>query len=203
MRKLTDTEISLFYHVMKDVKALKSNVAPDSFVLSDGPKPPLTVRPEPTFTVRDEGLGDASYYTYNHHPSPNKRALDVNSGRDVDRKTFERFRRGKMHIDLVVDLHGMHSHEAELIFRRTIVGSRKRGYRCLLVITGKGKRSFHENGETYMANGRKGALRESLPQWVNSPQLSSHVLAFHTAQQKHGGAGAYYILLRKNDGHLS
>ena len=53
--------------------------------------------------------------------------------------------------------------------------------RRLLVITGKGS----------------GILRSSLPNWLTTANLSEQILAFDTAKPKHGGDGAYYILLKR------
>jgi len=50
-----------------------------------------------------------------------------------------------------------------------------------LVITGKGT----------------GILRESLPGWLDAPLFRGMISAFGAAAQKHGGAGAYYIMLKR------
>ncbi len=54
--------------------------------------------------------------------------------------------------------------------------------RRLLVITGKGS----------------GILQQALPKWMNSPDISGQILAYDEAKAKHGGSGAYYILLKRN-----
>jgi DNA-nicking Smr family endonuclease len=57
--------------------------------------------------------------------------------------------------------------------------------RCLLIITGKGSA---ETG---------GVLRAALPRWLDEPGIKSLILALDVARPKHGGSGAYYVLLRR------
>jgi DNA-nicking Smr family endonuclease len=40
-------------------------------------------------------------------------------------------------------------------------------------------------------------LRRSLGQWLNEGPNRARVLAFAQAQPKHGGAGAFYVLLKR------
>ena len=70
---------------------------------------------------------------------------------------------------------------------RFIGGSRRGGEGCVLVVTGRGKRS--PNGLS--------VLREALPRWLSRAPLNSHVLAFCTARRVDGGPGAFYVLLRR------
>ena len=44
---------------------------------------------------------------------------------------------------------------------------------------------------------RMGALRHQVPQWLRMPPLSHAVLQVTEAHLKHGGAGAYYVYLRR------
>jgi len=104
---------------------------------------------------------------------------------DIDRNTAERFRKGDYPIDANLDLHGMTRDKAHGALVTFIESHYARGSRCLLVITGKGR------GENM------GVLREALPSWLQTPALRPMILAFDMAKQKHGGAGAYYILLKR------
>jgi DNA-nicking Smr family endonuclease len=58
--------------------------------------------------------------------------------------------------------------------------------RTVLVITGKG--GFGD---------ARGVLREAVPRWLNEGDLRPRVLSCAWAQPKHGGAGALYVLLRR------
>jgi DNA-nicking Smr family endonuclease len=43
----------------------------------------------------------------------------------------------------------------------------------------------------------QGVLRQELTNWLTQAPLKRIVLAFTTAQPKHGGSGAVYLLLRQ------
>ena len=42
-----------------------------------------------------------------------------------------------------------------------------------------------------------GLLRQRTPQWLSAPRLRAKVLAISQARIEHGGAGAYYVLLKR------
>lgn len=104
----------------------------------------------------------------------------------IDRRTADRLRRGEMEIDRRLDLHGMTEAAAHAALDRAVAAAWRDGLRMLLVITGKG--SPKEGG---------GVLRRNLPRWLAIGANADHVLRIETAQPKHGGSGAYYVLLRR------
>lgn len=102
----------------------------------------------------------------------------------LDRASAERLKRGRYPIEARLDLHGMTQAEAHRALHGFIAGSRSIGRRVVLVITGHGRASG-------------GILKSAVPRWLNEPDLRRHVLAITPAQQRDGGAGALYLLLRK------
>lgn len=112
----------------------------------------------------------------------------------MDRKTFDRMTRGKLVPEARIDLHGMTLSEAHPELIRFVLNAWSDGLRLVLVITGKGKRreDFGPIPE------RIGALRHQVPQWLALPPLGSAVLQVAQASLKHGGAGAYYVYLRRH-----
>lgn len=110
----------------------------------------------------------------------------------MDRKNFQRLLRGKFEIEMRLDLHGLTQDQARQILRSKILQAYDQGKRLVLVITGKGKTRKDEFNRAV-----HGVLRESLPQWVREPPLNAIVLETAQAQHHHGGAGAYYIYLRR------
>ena len=72
------------------------------------------------------------------------------------------------------------------MLEQALPAARRRGVRCLLVITGRG--SEREGS---------GVIRLALPGWLSRGELARHVRAFASAQARHGGVGAFYVLLRK------
>ena len=105
--------------------------------------------------------------------------------RDLDRRTAERFRRGRMDIDGRIDLHGMTQAQAHGALAAFIHRAWAEGRRCVLLITGKG--GFSGGG----------VLRQTAPRWLSEPVLARMILAVEQAQAKDGGDGAFYVLLRR------
>ena len=112
--------------------------------------------------------------------------LSADGFADVDKRTVERMRRGKLPIDARLDLHGSYQDVAQADLNAFISSCAATGCRTVLVITGKG--AVSEGG---------GVLRRRLPDWLNQPVCRPHVLAFATARPEHGGSGAFYVLLRR------
>ncbi|MBI1215304.1 MAG: DNA mismatch repair protein MutS [Alphaproteobacteria bacterium] len=103
-----------------------------------------------------------------------------------DKSTAAKLKKGKMPIEGRLDLHGMTQAQAQGALRRFVADAAGNGKRTVLVITGKGRLS--EQG---------GVLRRMLPLWLEDPALAKHVVALTPAAQKDGGAGAFYLRLRK------
>jgi DNA-nicking Smr family endonuclease len=117
------------------------------------------------------------------------RPLELGDTAGVDRRTADRFKRGRMEIDGRLDLHGLYQEEAHTALVGFIQRSAREGKRCVVVITGKGRVS--EGG---------GVLRREVPRWLNQPELRSLVLSIARAQVGHGGDGAIYVLLKRQRG---
>lgn len=103
----------------------------------------------------------------------------------VDKRTAAKFRKGKMPIDMTIDLHGHNQIEAFEQLQTAIAKAANNDMRVLLVITGKGNRG-------------EGVLKQNLPLWLNTASIQPFVLAFDVANTKDGGSGAYYVLLKRN-----
>ena len=111
----------------------------------------------------------------------------------MDRKNFDRLRRGKLRPEARLDLHGMIAVEAQTELTHFLLHSYGTGKRLVLVITGKGK-STPDDGIMPV---RQGVLRQSLPNWLTVPGLRPVVLDAVPAHARHGGGGAFYIYLRR------
>lgn len=117
---------------------------------------------------------------------PHKEPLD----RSIERK----LKQGKINPDTTIDLHGLNQHEAHSRLCKTVKQAYEKGNRHILVITGKGKSTA--KAEDWLTPG-KGVLKQKLPQWIQTQPLKSIVIDCVTANPKHGGSGAYYLILRK------
>jgi len=107
----------------------------------------------------------------------------------LDKQADKKLRAGKYPIDLRVDLHGLNLEDAYFKLKETIDYAFSKGYRLILAITGKGLHSI-EGGET---------IKSSLENWLSQPEISSKIIKYVDAHKKHGGKGAVYVLLRKNN----
>lgn len=123
-----------------------------------------------------------------HTPLPE---LSTGKYAGVDSGTRERLRRGNYPIDARLDLHGYTQVEALEKITNFIHHHYLEQHRCLLVVTGKGSLGVDKTVP------RRGILRESLPDWLAGEALRPYILAFDKAHIKHGGNGAYYVLLKR------
>lgn len=105
---------------------------------------------------------------------------------DLDRRTEDRLRRGKLPIEDRIDLHGMYRETAQDAVRAFILNAYKNNKRCVLIITGKGTLD------------KPAVLKENLPDWLDMPDIAPLVLKAYPAQPIHGGSGAFYVYLRRN-----
>jgi DNA-nicking Smr family endonuclease len=99
----------------------------------------------------------------------------------------QRILKGQARIQARLDLHGMTEAAAYAALTQFILRSTVARYRLLLVVTGKGSMGT-------------GILKRNLPRWLDSSPLASSVLSVRPAYDRHGGEGAFYVLLRKQRG---
>jgi DNA-nicking Smr family endonuclease len=111
----------------------------------------------------------------------------------MDAKAFGKMTRGKLLPEARIDLHGMTLSEAHPELIRFILNAHADGLRLVLVITGKGKRG----DDTGPIPQRMGVLRHQVPIWLRQAPLGPTILQVAEAHLKHGGAGAYYVYLRR------
>jgi DNA-nicking Smr family endonuclease len=128
-----------------------------------------------------------------HDIAPSLAETLSNAPLQMDAKAFGRMTRGRLIPEARIDLHGMTLAEAHPELIRFILGAQMAGRRLVLVITGKGKRGT-DHGPIPQ---RTGALRHQVPHWLRLAPLGSAVLQVAEAHLKHGGAGAYYVYLRR------
>jgi DNA-nicking Smr family endonuclease len=106
----------------------------------------------------------------------------------LDPRVLRRLRRGDFAWQAHVDLHGMiadQARETVLAFLRAAV---RAGHRCVLVVHGRGLNSKDQTP----------VLKERMKSWLARGAAAHLVLAFTTARPCDGGAGALYVLLRRD-----
>jgi DNA-nicking Smr family endonuclease len=121
-------------------------------------------------------------------PAPAARA------ESLDRQTARALERGRLAVEARLDLHGMRQREAHTALRRFLKLAQGKGYRHVLVITGRGaepdaRRSFYEADE-------RGVLRQAVPHWLGQSDLAHVVVSYAPAPRRLGGEGALYVRLR-------
>lgn len=179
-------DAELFRKALGDVAPLKKKPKPR---ISKTPAPDQPSIVKPTAASRPPRRTSTSPPPAKPPASPPEPPLALGATAGVDRRTAERFRRGRMAIDGKIDLHGMYQQEAHAALTAFIARAAAGGKRCVLVVTGKGRLS--EGG---------GVLRRAVPQWLSQPGLREHILSVAQARPEHGGEGAMYVLLRKRRG---
>ncbi len=135
------------------------------------------------------------------HFKPDQRAILSNheSLEKQDTNWGKKLAQGKVAIEGKIDLHGltcMQAHEKLLTY---IERAKMRGKRVLLVITGKGgpksdygKLAFDDFEDNI------GVLRREVPIWLSGASMRHLILTFQEARQCDGGAGALYVVLKRN-----
>ena len=117
--------------------------------------------------------------------------------KDADPRWQQKLRRGKVKPDGIIDLHGMSEDRAYGALARYIEGARQRGSRLLLVITGKGKGKIADMSFSEYDR-EKGILQRNVPRWLSQEPLAAVVLSYHSANARDGGAGALYVVLKRD-----
>jgi DNA-nicking Smr family endonuclease len=128
-------------------------------------------------------------------PKPVPKSAPTARGEALDRQTARQLERGKLPVEARLDLHGMRQREAHAALKRFLKSAQGKGYKHVLVITGKGAaadttRPFYESDE-------RGVLRQAVPHWLAAPDLALVVLSYSEAPRRLGGEGALYVRLRK------
>ncbi len=132
------------------------------------------------------GGGEPSKAPAHDLASRNRKRPPVFGGGDpkADKKAAKRL----VPIDEVLDLHGMTERLAHARVLRFVLGAQDRGARLVLVVTGKGERKGGEG---------RGIIRTRFIDWVEAAPLRAAIARVAPAKPKDGGAGAFYVFLKR------
>lgn len=103
----------------------------------------------------------------------------------ANRGNEKRVRRGKLEIGATLDLHGHTQATGQAALLRFVRAAQRRGDRTVIVVTGVGRAG-------------EGVLRQRLPEWLAAAEMRVFVSGFAQAHRSHGGAGAFYVFLKKS-----
>ena len=108
----------------------------------------------------------------------------------LDPRILGRLRRGEFAYQAFLDLHGMTAAAAREAVERFVSSAQASGYRCILIVHGRGHNSKDQVP----------VLKERLKGWLARGRIGRLILAFTSARPADGGAGALYVLLRRRRG---
>ena len=183
-RSLSAEERALWEQVAAGARPLRPPAAGTAALPATPPQPQPQPPPARVAAPAPGGAG--------HPPDPH--AALARAQPHMDRRRFDRLRRGRLVPEARLDLHGMDSARAHAELSDFILMAHAGGLRLVLVITGKGRAG--EAGGTMPP--RSGILRHSLPHWLAAPPLAGRILQVAPAHARHGGAGAFYVYLRRS-----
>jgi len=185
-RGLSASEAALWRRVAATVVPLVPSRTGEAAARSaDGRESPLAPTPAPS-------LKGANALDRAAHGPPTRTAEELDR-RTLDASWDKRLGRGSVHPDAEVDLHGLGLHHAHDRLMASLAQARTSGARVLLVIAGKSRpNDAHET-----RGQRRGAIRAKLLDWLAASPHASAIAAIRPAHQRHGGAGAVYVILRR------
>jgi DNA-nicking Smr family endonuclease len=127
--------------------------------------------------------------------APRKKKSTSTGASGVNGATQDRLKRGLLEPQARIDLHGMTQGAAHRTLFTWLAAAHARGYRLVLVVTGKGNPKNDENAPWMMSP--HGVLKQMVPRWLNEPELAALIASVQPAHARHGGGGALYVYLRK------
>lgn len=165
-------------------------------IIAKPPTPPAVPNPKPVRLKPLSRIGRvAAEQPIRFDLAPDPMDALVTGRHNMDKRTHDKMRKGKLRPEARLDLHGMRAQQAHGVLTGFIQRCHRDGKRLVLVITGKGNTKREEIG---IMPTRNGVLRHSLPHWLSSPQMRPMILQITPAHISHGGGGAYYVYLKRN-----
>ncbi len=186
-RRLGPDETALWKKVAATVKPLAKAKAPLA------PVAPPTVKP-PKPTSRSIAAPAAAPRAPAKLPPPRR----THSHATLDGHWDRRLRKGVVRPDMSIDLHGHTLASAQALLDEAIGRALLRGARVLLVVAGRLRPGADRLPQMHGDPRPRGAIRASLPDWLAYSPHADQIVALRPAHISHGGAGAVYVILRRN-----
>lgn len=166
-----------------------------------------TARPLPAGNVRAPRAIDDETFAELFRRATGSASGALNAGsvprkEPVERGAERKVRRGRVEIDARIDLHGETAARARQMLLAFLSRAAMKGHQTILVVTGKGAAARAEDTRRFEpwqpdAPSLPGVLRRSLPLWLAEPDFAVLVSGYATAHARHGGSGAFYVMLRR------
>ncbi|MEQ9436495.1 Smr/MutS family protein [Hyphomonas sp.] len=176
-RRLTPDEAKAWSRVARSIKRIGPQPTDFEALISalEAGEPAGNAPTSPPATPPTRPVSPLSQPSTSHHPPV---STPANRGKE------KRVRRGKLAVAATFDLHGHTQASAARALPGFLSNAQLDGARCVLVITGKGRLG-------------EGVLKRNFLAWLETPEARSMVSGYAEAHQRHGGAGAFYVFLRK------
>ncbi len=178
-----EDEDALFLSEMQGVRPLKKDVREPEKFRDDSLVPGLTYRRESA--QRALGLDEIQLPTA--FVEPVRPEAVISFKRDgIQHGVFRSLQRGDYAHEAMLDLHGLTVEQARQELYRFVADCVHYDVRSALISHGKGRGN----------KDKIPLLKSFLVRWL---PMFPQVMAFHSAQKWHGGAGAVYVLFRKTE----
>ena len=174
-RRLSAEEQALWRRVMATVRPINQ------------PQPPTAKSPTPPAPVR--ATAEVPSATVPRPVSPKRRA---GPGATLDASWDRKLATGAVAPDASIDLHGHTLETAYQLLDTTLDAAIRRGDRVLLLVTGRPPRADSERPHA------RGRIRAAVGDWLAASRHADRIAAVRGAHPRHGGAGALYIVLRRD-----
>jgi DNA-nicking Smr family endonuclease len=123
------------------------------------------------------------------HPAVLRPAAPVRpQGATLDGGWDRALRRGAVVPEMVIDLHGHSLAAAHAALDAGIDRALGQGSRVVLLVTGRAPRE----------GGRRGIIHASFRDWLTASRHARRIAAVRPAHPRHGGNGAFYLVLRRD-----
>lgn len=182
MSEQNSDERDAFLREMRDVKPIK---VAERVTLAKGEAGATVSIEQRRAAAVAEGRVEQNMLSGEHVPPVDPLDLLEFKRPGVQNGVYRKLRLGKYAVDARLDLHRMTVEQARRAVYQFVGDCMEQDIRCALITHGKG-----------VGRAQPALLKSCVAHWL--PQFEE-VLAFHSAQQHHGGSGATYLLLRKSE----
>jgi len=176
-RRLSADEAALWARAMAEVRPMAGRSV--KLPPATPPKAPAVSVPAPPERTALKAL------------APRRQPRD-HAGATLDASWDRNLSRGLVAPDRSVDLHGHTLATAYRLLDDALARAIAAGDRLVLLVTGKPPRPESERPHA------RGAIRAAVGDWLAASRHADAIAAVRGAHPRHGGAGALYIILRKN-----
>ena len=172
-------DVDLFLAAMAGVKPLKGQKPAKKPAIAE-PKAAGSVPPQ------ERSLAEAPALSVRPGVTSTAASTPLSFDRDVERALSK----GRRTPEAKLDLHGMTLAAAERAVTTFLAEAQAENRRVVLIVTGKGLRL--EGGRVF-----GGRIRAEFSGWLERPENRARVAGVRPAHPRHGGNGAFYVLLRR------